>query len=101
MNKTLQLEIQKIARKNIIESNPMSDIALLSLSKILNEPNISREDKLKHIIEYNFPFEIVHQSLESSRELKQLEYVDYTFLLLQLINWYKVKSVDQQIYWAA
>ena len=93
MNSTQQTDFQEMTRKHVIEAYPLADIAIGSLNKIIQSSTLSRGQKIKLIIEFNLSFSIVHHCLLSSRDLGKIQEMDYTFILLQLLNWYKVNSV--------
>ena len=76
-----------------LEVHPLTDIAIASLNKIIQDVTLSREEKLRIIVEFNLPFSIVHHCLLTSRNSRQIQEMDYPLIWLQLINWYKVNYV--------
>ncbi|MFV2016719.1 MAG: hypothetical protein ACC656_14910, partial [Candidatus Heimdallarchaeota archaeon] len=93
MSTTQQTDFQELARNQAIESYPLAEIAIGSINKIIQNSSLSREEKLRIIIEFNLSFSIVHHCLLSSRNGGKIQEIDYTFILLQLANWYKINSV--------
>lgn len=93
MSTTQETNFQQLVRNHVIESNPLADIAIGSINMIYQNSTLSRENKLRKIIEFNLSFSIIHHCLLSSRKGGKIQEIDYTFMLLQLMNWYKVNSV--------
>ncbi|MCE7734663.1 MAG: hypothetical protein GPJ54_07295 [Candidatus Heimdallarchaeota archaeon] len=93
MSTTQQIDFQELVRNHVIESNPLADIAIGSINKIIQNSTLSREEKLRNIIEFNLSFSIIYHCLLSSRNGGKIQEIDYIFMLLQLTNWYKVNSV--------
>jgi hypothetical protein len=100
MKSTQHIDYKEIARKRVIQADPLSDIAIVSLNKILQNSKLSREEKLRLIVEHNFSFSIIYHCLLTNKNIGELHEMDFAFILLQIINWYKINSVDRSIYWA-
>ena len=90
MSRSQHADIQNIKRKQVLQTDPLADIAIASLNKIIQEETLSREEKLRLIIEFNLSFSIVKYCMMMCRVSGKLQEVDYVFLFLQLANWYKV-----------
>lgn len=97
MNTTQSTDFREIARNQIIESNPLSDIAIVSLNKVIQNSILSRQEKLRILIEFNYSFSILHHCLLMSKNVQKLQEIDYSYLLMQLVNWYKVNSLVQLV----
>ncbi|MHA2030211.1 MAG: hypothetical protein ACW99A_13125 [Candidatus Kariarchaeaceae archaeon] len=93
MNDLKQLDYQEISQIHELEDHPLSDIAIASLNKIIQDSTISREKKLRLIVEFNLSFSIVYYCILTSRNTGKLHEIDYAFMVLQLANWYKVNHM--------
>ena len=93
MNTSTLPNFEELLQFHELELHPLSDIAIASLNKIIQDITLSREQKLRIIIEFNLSFAIVHYCMKTSKNAGQINEMDYAFMLLQLLNWYKVSSV--------
>ncbi len=92
MNTIQQTDIQELMKNHEMEYYPLTDIAIGSINKIIQNSAISRERKVRLIIEFNLSFSIVYHCLLSSKKTGKIKDIDYTFILLQLVSWYRVYS---------
>ena len=89
MSTTQQVDFHELIRNQTIESYPLAEIAIVGLNKIIQNSKLSRQEKLTIIIEFNFPFSLVYHCMLTSRDTGRILEMDYAFILLQLVSWYK------------